>query len=84
MHSLLRSDPEASDFVLKRVIARTIQYEEALVHQIVNNAERRLARALLHLAKYDRPAASRSPFRTSLRNYWQEWWAPAAPKSTAS
>jgi CRP/FNR family cyclic AMP-dependent transcriptional regulator len=53
MNALLKSDVELANFVLKRVIAKMAHYEEALVHQILNNAERRLARALLHLSKYD-------------------------------
>jgi CRP/FNR family cyclic AMP-dependent transcriptional regulator len=53
VNALLKKDPELADFVLKHVIARMAQYEQALVHQILNNVERRLARALLHLSKYD-------------------------------
>ena len=53
MNALLKSDVELANFVLKRVIARMAQYEQALVHQILNNTERRLARVLLHLSKYD-------------------------------
>lgn len=53
MTTLLSSDVALANFILKRVIARIAQYEQALVHQILNNTERRLARALLHLSKYD-------------------------------
>lgn len=54
---LLGSDIQLANFVMKRVIARLAHYEHALVHQLTNNTERRLARALLHLSKYDSSAA---------------------------
>jgi CRP/FNR family cyclic AMP-dependent transcriptional regulator len=50
---LISSDVKLASFLLKRVISRMAQYEQALVHQIINNTERRLARALLQLSKYD-------------------------------
>ena len=68
MTALLKSDTELADFVLKRVIARMAQYEQALVHQILNNTERRLARVLLHLCKYD----SASPEPIVIENVSQE------------
>jgi CRP/FNR family transcriptional regulator, cyclic AMP receptor protein len=50
---LLERDPRVAKFVLRDTIARMLGYEDALVHQIINNSERRLARVLLQLAKYD-------------------------------
>lgn len=53
MTQLLERDSRLAKFVLRETIARMLGYENALVHQIINNTERRLARALLQLAKYD-------------------------------
>ena len=50
---LLECDPRFAKFVLHDTVTRMVGYEEALVHQIINNSERRLARVLLKLAKYD-------------------------------
>jgi CRP-like cAMP-binding protein len=50
---LLERDPRVAKFVLHDTVTRMVGYEEALVHQIINNSERRLARTLLQLAKYD-------------------------------
>jgi CRP-like cAMP-binding protein len=61
MDKLLKSDPEVASFVLKRIIVRMGRYEEALVHQILNNVERRLARTLLHLSKYDSARTNAKP-----------------------
>jgi CRP/FNR family transcriptional regulator, cyclic AMP receptor protein len=49
----LEHDAQLARFVLRDLVARMVRYEEALVHQIINNSERRLARALLRLAEYD-------------------------------
>jgi len=51
--NLLASDLQFANFILQSLLLRMAQYEQALVHQIIDNAERRLARALLHLCKYD-------------------------------
>ena len=53
MTQLLERDARLAKFILRETIARMLGYETALVHQIINNTERRLARALLQLAKYD-------------------------------
>lgn len=50
---LLARDSRLAKFVLRDTIARMARYEDALAHQIINNTERRLARVLLQLAKYD-------------------------------
>jgi CRP/FNR family transcriptional regulator, cyclic AMP receptor protein len=50
---LLERDSRLAKFVLRDTLARMVRYEDALAHQIINNTERRLARVLLQLAKYD-------------------------------
>ncbi len=49
---LLERDSRLAKFVLRDTIGRMVGYEDVLAHQIINNTERRLARALLRLAKY--------------------------------
>ena len=53
MSRLLERDTRFAKFLLRDTITRMVGYEEALVHQMINNSERRLARVLLQLAKYD-------------------------------
>jgi CRP-like cAMP-binding protein len=53
MARLLERDSRLARFVLRDTVARMVGYETALVRQIINNTERRLARVLLELAKYD-------------------------------
>ncbi len=53
MRRLLERDTRFAKFVLHDTVTRMVGYEEALVHQLINNSERRLARVLLQLAKYD-------------------------------
>ena len=53
MNLLLERDSRVAKFVLRDTIAQMVGYEDALVHQIINNTERRLARVLVNLAKYD-------------------------------
>jgi CRP-like cAMP-binding protein len=50
--SWLEEDRQLAKFVLERMAARLARYEESLVHHIVSNSERRLARVLLQLARY--------------------------------
>lgn len=53
--------PEIGETVLRQVLRRTAQYEDALLHQLFDNSERRLARVLLQLAGYnpERPDSAR-------------------------
>jgi CRP-like cAMP-binding protein len=57
----LHEEPELSDRFLTHVLTRNIKIEEDLVDQLFNSSEKRLARALLLLARYgrdDEPARS--------------------------
>jgi CRP-like cAMP-binding protein len=54
MVRLLHDEPELSDRFLSHVLARNIRIEEDLVDQLFNSSEKRLARALLLLARYGR------------------------------
>ena len=52
MLALLHSEPELADRFLSHMLARNIRIEEDLVDQLFNSSEKRLARALLLLARY--------------------------------
>ncbi|MGE5834332.1 MAG: Crp/Fnr family transcriptional regulator [Acidobacteriota bacterium] len=54
MTRLLHGEPELSDRFLSYVLSRNIRIEEDLVDQLFNSSEKRLARALLLLARYGR------------------------------
>jgi len=61
MLRMLHDQPELSDRFLAHVLTRNIRIEEDLVDQLFNSSEKRLARALLLLARYgkdDAPARS--------------------------
>lgn len=45
-----RRSPEIAEAVLRQVLHRTAHYEDALLHQLLNNSERRLAHILLKLS----------------------------------
>ena len=52
MLALLHSEPALADRFLSHMLARNIRIEEDLVDQLFNSSEKRLARALLLLARY--------------------------------
>jgi CRP/FNR family transcriptional regulator, cyclic AMP receptor protein len=52
MVRLLHGEPELSDRFLSHVLSRNIRIEEDLVDQLFHSSEKRLARALLLLARY--------------------------------
>jgi CRP/FNR family transcriptional regulator, cyclic AMP receptor protein len=58
MARLLRTQPALSDRFISHMLSRNIRIEEDLLDQLFNSTEKRLARALLLLARYgkqDRP-----------------------------
>jgi len=61
LRRLLRDDRDLSDRFIAHVLARNLRVEEDLVDQLFNSTEKRLARALLLLARYgkeDKPIRS--------------------------
>ena len=52
MVEVLRTQPELAERFLSHMLARNIRIEEDLVDQLFNSSEKRLARALLLLARY--------------------------------
>jgi CRP/FNR family cyclic AMP-dependent transcriptional regulator len=64
MASLLHKQHEFSDRFISHMLARNIRVEQDLIDQLFNSSERRLARALLLLARYghaDKPAREVPP-----------------------
>jgi CRP-like cAMP-binding protein len=58
MLRMLHAQPALADRFLSHMLARNIRIEEDLIDQLFNSSEKRLARALLLLARYgaqDRP-----------------------------
>jgi len=52
MATLLHTQPEMSDRFIAHMLSRNIRIEEDLIDQLFNSSEKRLARALLLLARY--------------------------------
>jgi CRP-like cAMP-binding protein len=52
MSETLRAEPSLADGFLVHMLARNIRIEEDLIDQLFNSSEKRLARALLLLARY--------------------------------
>jgi CRP-like cAMP-binding protein len=57
MVRLLHSEHAFSDRFIAHMLARNIRVEEDLVDHLFNSSEKRLARALLLLARYGKPTA---------------------------
>jgi len=55
MSRLLHAQHALSDRFIAHMLARNIRIEEDLVDQLFNSSEKRLARALLLLARYGKP-----------------------------
>jgi CRP/FNR family cyclic AMP-dependent transcriptional regulator len=52
MHRLLHTQHEMSDRFISHMLSRNLRIEEDLIDQLFNSSEKRLARALLLLARY--------------------------------
>ena len=55
MLEMLHKEPTLADRFLLHMLARNIRIEEDLIDQLFNSSEKRLARALLLLARYGKP-----------------------------
>jgi len=63
MIGALSDEPAFSEFFVKHLLARTLRVEEDLVDQLFNSSEKRLARALLLLAKLRQGRQARAHHR---------------------
>ena len=57
MVQMLRKEPALSDRFIVHMLARNIRIEEDLIDQLFNSSEKRLARALLLMARYGKDDA---------------------------
>lgn len=57
MIDLLHREHDLSDRFIAHILARNIRIEQDLIDQLFNSSEKRLARALLLLARYGKPDA---------------------------
>ena len=79
MARLLHGQPAMSDRFISHMLSRHIRIEDDLVVQLLNSSERRLAQALLVLARYGMQAA---PLRLVPRLWlppWRRWLARLQP-----
>ena len=80
----LHAQPAFADRFLTHMLTRNIRIEEDLVDQLFNSTEKRLAHALLLLARCGEPEASHRAFRSCLKKSWPKWSARHARGSTSS
>jgi CRP-like cAMP-binding protein len=78
--AVLARDLGFANFLLQCFVSRMAQYEQALVHHIVNNAERRLARALLQVSKYDTAKSSPTPIEDISQGMLAEMVGASRPR----
>jgi CRP-like cAMP-binding protein len=62
MIRVLHAEHEMSDRFIANILARNARGEEALIDQLFNSSEKRLARILLLLARYGKPGQLRKVF----------------------
>ena len=80
----LHARPAFADRFLTHMLTRNIRIEEDLIDQLFNSSEKRLARTLLLLARYENPRRLTAHFRKYLRNFWPKWSARRVRVSTSS
>ena len=85
MVRLLHQQHAMSDRFIAHMLARNIRIEEDLIDQLFNSSEKRLARALLLLARYGKQDGSRRAWcRRSPRRRSPRWSARPARASISS
>lgn len=72
MRRRLREEVTFSDWFLSHMLARNVRTEASLVGQLFNHTERRLARVLLVLTKFDEHQLPRAPLPIISRNLLAE------------
>ena len=80
MRRRLREESALSDWFRSHLLARNNQIEADLVDQLFNRCEKRLARALLLLAHFDKHGAPRYALPTISRNLLAEMIGTTRPK----
>jgi CRP-like cAMP-binding protein len=67
MIRVLHDEPTLADVFMSHLVSRNIQIEEALVDQLFNSSEKRLARILLLLAHFGNDRRTVEPHHTITR-----------------
>lgn len=75
MLRVLHQQHALSDRFIAYLLTRNIRVEADLVDQLFNKSEKRLARALLLLARHGRTNTPAVSSRRSPRRSWRRWWA---------
>jgi CRP/FNR family transcriptional regulator, cyclic AMP receptor protein len=78
MIRVLHEEPTFADLFMSHLLSRNIQIEEALVDQLFNSSEKRLARILLVLAHFGKDNQVVEPTipKISQGRLWPRWSAP--------
>jgi CRP-like cAMP-binding protein len=78
MIRVLHEEPTFADLFMSHLLSRNIQIEEALVDQLFNSSEKRLARILLVLAHFGKDNQVVGPTipKISQGRLWPRWSAP--------
>ena len=72
MIRVLHAEPDISDRFIASMLARSARGEEALIDQLFNSGEKRLARVLLLLARYgEQGRASEECFPSYRKKCWR-------------
>jgi CRP-like cAMP-binding protein len=71
MKRVLHAEHGMSDRFIANLLARSIRGEEALIDQLFNSSERRLARTLLLLARYGKPGQPLKVLPKDRKRCWQ-------------
>ena len=70
MVRVIHEEHAFSDVFVSFLLARSTRIQEDLVDQLFNSSEKRLARILLLLAQFGKPASPKPPFRRLARKHW--------------
>jgi CRP/FNR family cyclic AMP-dependent transcriptional regulator len=79
MIRVLHEEHKLSDRFIAYLLTRNIRVEEDLVDQLFNSIEKRLARALLLLARYGKQDQPQKMLPKYLRRRWRKWSGQRAP-----
>ena len=84
MVKVLHKQHELSDRFIAHMLSRNVRIEQDLIDQLFNSSEKRLARALLLLARYGKQDKPRQVVPRSPRRRCRKWSARRGRASTSS
>ena len=71
MIRVMHDEPAFADIFLKFLLARSMRTQADLVDQLFNSSEKRLARILLLMAEFGKPANRKPSFLPLRRKHWR-------------